>query len=252
MAVPGTKPQNFVLETVMDNTDDIPYVKETASVFVDSRIKLNNFLSSGGALTTRGDWNAATNTPTLVSSAGEKGELYRVSVAGTTSLDGIATWKPNDFVYFDGSVWRRNFGSNTTVELFRRAGAGGSTLGTHIVTQIAATGSAPFGFNIPLDFVSLVSCELIGQASLGAAGASKDIDLVGEFGVIGEGANNTIETDNTTVYDLTGFQDLIKPVLDLSVVMTAIAAGDYVGVSVTHNAIGGFIDYLGVKLIYLR
>ena len=123
MAVPGTKPQNFVLETAIDNTDDIAYVKETTGVFQDSRIKLNDFLASGGAFTLRGDWNAATNTPTLVSSTGQKGETFRVSTTGTTTLDGISSWEVNDLAYFDGAVWRKlESGVDPVTSVFTRIG----------------------------------------------------------------------------------------------------------------------------------
>jgi hypothetical protein len=38
-----------------------------------------------GSLEYKGLWNAATNTPTLVSSVGTQGDYYVVSVAGTTN-----------------------------------------------------------------------------------------------------------------------------------------------------------------------
>lgn len=60
-----------------------------------------------GAFIDKGTWNANTNSPTLVSSTGTKGWHYRVSVAGTTALDGVSAWAANDIVYFDGNVWQR-------------------------------------------------------------------------------------------------------------------------------------------------
>jgi hypothetical protein len=46
-----------------------------------------------GALNYKGTWNATTNTPALASGSGTKGDYYIVSVAGSTSLDGIILWK---------------------------------------------------------------------------------------------------------------------------------------------------------------
>ena len=40
-----------------------------------------------GALQYQGVWNASTNSPALVSSTGTKGQYYKVSVAGTTTID---------------------------------------------------------------------------------------------------------------------------------------------------------------------
>jgi hypothetical protein len=60
-----------------------------------------------GALNYKGTWNASTNTPTLASGTGTKGDYYVVSVAGTTTLDGISNWGVGDWATYNGSVWQR-------------------------------------------------------------------------------------------------------------------------------------------------
>ena len=60
-----------------------------------------------GALNYKGTWNASTNTPTLASGVGTKGDYYVVSVAGSTALDGISNWGVGDWVTFNGSAWQR-------------------------------------------------------------------------------------------------------------------------------------------------
>lgn len=60
-----------------------------------------------GALNYKGTWNASTNTPTLASGVGTKGDYYVVSVAGSTALDGISNWGVGDLATFNGSVWQR-------------------------------------------------------------------------------------------------------------------------------------------------
>jgi hypothetical protein len=60
-----------------------------------------------GALNFKGTWNASTNTPTLTSSVGVKGDYFVVSTAGTTSLDGISTWGIGDWATYNGTVWQR-------------------------------------------------------------------------------------------------------------------------------------------------
>jgi len=60
-----------------------------------------------GALNFKGTWNAATNTPTLASGVGTKGDYYYVSVAGNTNLDGITDWQVTDLAVFNGSVWQK-------------------------------------------------------------------------------------------------------------------------------------------------
>jgi len=68
-----------------------------------------------GALNYKGTWNASTNTPTLVSSVGTKGDYYVVSVAGSTNLDGTTLWGVGDWAVFNGSVWQKVDGGDTSL-----------------------------------------------------------------------------------------------------------------------------------------
>jgi hypothetical protein len=60
-----------------------------------------------GGSTYKGTWNAATNTPTIVSSVGTGGDYYIVNTAGTTNIDGTASWDVGDWIIFDGTVWQK-------------------------------------------------------------------------------------------------------------------------------------------------
>lgn len=55
----------------------------------------------------KGSWNAATNTPTLVSSVGTQGDYYVVSVAGNTNLNGVTDWQLGDWAIFNGTAWQK-------------------------------------------------------------------------------------------------------------------------------------------------
>jgi hypothetical protein len=98
-----------------------------------------------------GLWNASTNTPALSSGAGYLGQSYKVSVAGSTLIDGNSTWHAGDWIIFDGSIWDKidNFESVTSVA--GRVGAitlantdisGLGTASTHAATDFDAAGSA--------------------------------------------------------------------------------------------------------------
>jgi hypothetical protein len=54
-----------------------------------------------GAVVYKGVWNASTNTPSLTSSTGTKGNYYKVSVAGTTTIDTINSWAVGDTIIFE-------------------------------------------------------------------------------------------------------------------------------------------------------
>jgi hypothetical protein len=73
----------------------------------------SSFANSVGALNYKGTWNASTNTPTLVSGVGTKGDYYVVSVAGTTNLDGTTLWGVGDLAAFNGSIWQKIDGGDT-------------------------------------------------------------------------------------------------------------------------------------------
>ncbi len=73
---------------------------DQVSADVQSRILPFKFISN---------WNANTNTPDLTAAPTKiEGHFYRVSVAGSTNLDGITSWEVGDTPWFDGSVWRKN------------------------------------------------------------------------------------------------------------------------------------------------
>lgn len=66
-----------------------------------------NLVALSGPFTEQGVWNANTNTPALASGVGNDGDIYIVSAAGATALDGTATWNVGDYVFFDGTKWLR-------------------------------------------------------------------------------------------------------------------------------------------------
>jgi hypothetical protein len=82
-----------------------------------------------GALVYQGTWNAATNTPTLASGVGTKGQYYKVGTAGSTTIDGHNIWTVGDIIAFNGTVWDAIDGLTTEVtSVFGRVGAVTATL----------------------------------------------------------------------------------------------------------------------------
>jgi hypothetical protein len=68
--------------------------------------KVQNQISAlVGGVNYDGTWNASTNSPTIVSGTGNKGDYYVVSTAGSTNIDGITDWKIGDWIIFNGTVW---------------------------------------------------------------------------------------------------------------------------------------------------
>lgn len=85
----------------------IPDQTGNAGKFLTTNGSVLSWASVAGGLSYQGTWNAATNTPTLVSSTGTNGYYYVVSVDGSTNLDGITDWKAGDWLIFNGSTWQK-------------------------------------------------------------------------------------------------------------------------------------------------
>ena len=93
-----------------------------------------------GAVVYQGVWNASTNTPTLVSGTGTKGYYYKVSVAGTTTIDTNSSWNIGDTIIFDGTVWDKIDGiSSEVVSVNGNVGA--------VTITLASLGGATSGAN---------------------------------------------------------------------------------------------------------
>ena len=78
-----------------------------------------------GSIVYQGVWNASTNTPTIpAASSGNKGYYYKVSVAGTTAVDGYSNWSLGDLIISDGAAWDNvQGGSSDVVSVSGRVGA---------------------------------------------------------------------------------------------------------------------------------
>ena len=115
------------------------------------KVPLGNLPSSlSGGLDFLGAWNAATNTPILTSGTGQKGDFYKVSVSGSTSLDGVNSWNAGDSVIFDGTTWDKIDGlADEVISVAGRTGAVvlsySDITGSVPGTALPAPGTTTFG-----------------------------------------------------------------------------------------------------------
>jgi len=78
------------------------------SLDITGKIPLSQLPSSVvGGVIYQGTWNANTNSPMLTSGVGTLGWYYVVSVAGTTTIDGISDWQVGDWIVFNGTIWQK-------------------------------------------------------------------------------------------------------------------------------------------------
>jgi hypothetical protein len=77
-----------------------------------------------GAVVYQNTWNATTNSPAIpTASAANKGWYYRVSVAGSTTIDGISDWKINDWIISNGTTWDKIDNTDQVSSVAGRQGA---------------------------------------------------------------------------------------------------------------------------------
>jgi len=95
-----------------------------------------------GDLSYQGSWNANTNSPALASGVGTKGYYYVVSVAGTTTLDGISDWEVGDWVIYNGTAWEKVDNTDAVTSVFGRVGAVTAQANDYTWAQIDKTVSS--------------------------------------------------------------------------------------------------------------
>jgi hypothetical protein len=105
------KPVSFPVVQLLDTKEDLVN-KNSADGYagLDNNGKIPLYLMPpiiGSSLLYLGTWNAQTNTPQILNGVGTNGNYYKVSVAGTTSIDGTNTWNIGDWIIYNGSIWER-------------------------------------------------------------------------------------------------------------------------------------------------
>lgn len=135
---------------------------------------VSSIVNAIGALNFKGTWDAATNTPTLASSVGAKGDYYYVSVAGNTDLNGITDWQITDLAVFNGSVWQKIDNTDQVVSVNGQIGAvvltaanvGAAANTVEIIAGTGLGGGGNLTANVTLDLANTaVTPDTYGDAT---------------------------------------------------------------------------------------
>lgn len=128
----------------------------------------------GGTLY-KGLWNATTNSPAIPTAAGgNTGWFYEVSVAGTTSISGIAVWAVGDYIVSNGTAWEKLQGAPAS-------DADSITIGgqKHIMRRVIGDSACPvvFGDNNALATANSAAIHAAFAASPGVWELPRNVDL---------------------------------------------------------------------------
>jgi hypothetical protein len=156
-----------------------------------------------GALVYKGTWDASSNTPTLVSSVGNKGDYYVVSVAGSTNLNGITDWQVSDIAVFNGSVWQKidntdavfSVNGQTGVVVLSATDVGATPNTAYVIAGGLITGGGRLTGNVTLSLANVPVANVTGAVP-------NTVNVIAGTGMSGGGAltgNVTLNLANTAV-----------------------------------------------------
>lgn len=139
-----------------------------------------------------------------------------------------------------------NTGIPTAELIFPPSGLAAS--GNYLVQSLAANGNQNYTFIIPGNFRSLVSAGIVGFATgAGAVGAGKSVTAASSFALVGQN-NTTNAQSNTQSITIPAVNTFFE--INVAAVLSGIVAGQFGGIKLTHNSIGGAVGYLYLRLIY--
>lgn len=158
LGVSGNTPNTFaVVENKFSNMRpdtiaNLNSIISDADLLIDSMLNVPNGVAgvdSGGHIpislipdsllsgsTYQGTWDASANLPLIQNGVGTNGHYYRVSIAGSTEIDGISDWKIGDWIIFDGTVWGKVDNTESVTAVFGRVGSIIAMTGDYDASQI--------------------------------------------------------------------------------------------------------------------
>jgi hypothetical protein len=183
---PQTSQSSQVVSAWMPSASASPAITQISESQVTNLLTDLNALKT--AMTYQGVWNANTNSPSLVSGTGNKGNLYKVSIAGTTTIDGISQWNVGDMIVFNGAVWDKIDGlASEIVSVFGRVGTVTAQTGDYAVAQV--TGAAPIASPTFTGTVGGITAAMVGAPA--GSGTSTGTNTGDQTNISGTAGNIT-------------------------------------------------------------
>lgn len=143
----GSKPTTISGYGITDAVTTSQINQANGVAGVDSGGKIPVSLLPNSVMTLEGQWNAATNTPTLVNGTGNPGMVYEVTTAGTQNFgQGDLEFDVGDWVVYGANgIWYLSPNGNEVTSVFGRKGTVVAQSGDYTASQV--TGAIAQGGN---------------------------------------------------------------------------------------------------------
>ncbi len=110
---------------------------------------------------------------------------------------------------------------------------------------IGSNANSFHSFSIPADFTSITSAVIVGISLI--TNATSELDIWSDYGAHNQAYNTHSESDTASTYALNA--DQIEEI-DISGILSSLAAGDYVGIKIRDIDPGNIFYVLGIKFKY--
>lgn len=147
--------------------------------------------------------------------------------------------------YIDNGVTLETVAQVEDFEVYFTPGSNTAETDMYSVRVMGNNGSTFFSFEIPYNFESVTSMEVLFFPANTRVGAN--IDIISAYGAVGEDRLANQESDLTTTYSYTA-NELSS--IDVSPVFTGVAADDICGLEIDNSG-GGSINVIGLRLRYV-
>lgn len=129
---------------------------------LDGGAKIPSIHLPSSVMQYQGQWNATTNSPTLVNGIGDTGDVWEVILAGTQNFGaGAIMFKEGDWAVYNGTVWEKSINSNEVVSVNGFTGA--ITLRANHISIVGYPGPTTGTLDASLDTVMTSLSKLEGN-----------------------------------------------------------------------------------------
>lgn len=171
----------FVINKVLTGVGSLSGSIANGDSIIEAFNKLQTQISSAvGGLNYKGTWNATSNTPMLSNGSGSNGDYYRVSIGGSTLIDGQNDWAAGDWIISNGITWQKIDNTDKIQSVNGQTGVvslGYADVGAGPDAPIAATGLS-VQFDYERTYGTEASPESGGAITVNTTGAKNGITAI--------------------------------------------------------------------------